>query len=209
MVTSCLNCHVERQTACRSCLAVCQCDQRVVKTMSRSRCERCLRPDAHCLCALIPQLDSRTRVLILQHPDEAKHALNTARFAALGLSNAQLRIGEVFEDLAELLNPPGYQPRLLFPGDAAQPLTVGQAEALPTLLVVPDGTWRKARKLLHLNPLLLRCRVSRSAMYRPHVTVCARRPDRMHCRRLRRLFMPCRHSKHRFLSRRCSGRSMP
>ena len=24
----------------------------------------------------------------------------------------------------------------------------------PLLLVVPDGTWRKARKLLHLNPLL-------------------------------------------------------
>ena len=177
--------------------------------MSRSRCERCLRPDAHCLCALIPQLDSRTRVLILQHPDEAKHALNTARFAALGLSNAQLRIGEVFEDLEELLNLPGYQPRLLFPGDAAQPLTVGQAEALPTLLVVPDGTWRKARKLLHLNRCWLRCRVPRSAMYRLHVIVCARRLDRMHCRRLRRLFMPCRHSSHRFLSRHCSGRSMP
>ncbi|MCY1453771.1 DTW domain protein [compost metagenome] len=24
----------------------------------------------------------------------------------------------------------------------------------PLLLVVPDGTWRKARKMLHLNPLL-------------------------------------------------------
>ncbi|MCQ9471578.1 DTW domain-containing protein [Pseudomonas alliivorans] len=122
--------------------------------MSRSRCERCLRPDAHCLCALIPHLDSRTRVLILQHPDEAKHALNTARLAALGLSNAELRIGEVFEGLEELLSLPGYQPRLLFPGDAAQRLTVGQTEMLPTLLVVPDGTWRKARKLLHLNPPL-------------------------------------------------------
>ncbi|MCD5985031.1 tRNA-uridine aminocarboxypropyltransferase [Pseudomonas sp. CDFA 610] len=122
--------------------------------MSRSRCERCLRPDAHCLCALIPHLDSRTRVLILQHPDEAKHALNTARLAALGLSNTELRIGEVFEGLEELLSLPGYQPRLLFPGDAAQRLTVGQTETLPTLLVVPDGTWRKARKLLHLNPPL-------------------------------------------------------
>ncbi|MEE4886324.1 DTW domain-containing protein [Pseudomonas alliivorans] len=122
--------------------------------MSRSRCERCLRPDAHCLCAMIPHLDSRTRVLILQHPDEAKHALNTARLAALGLSNAQLRIGEVFKDLEALLSLPGYQPRLLFPGDAAQRLTAGQTETLPTLLVVPDGTWRKARKLLHLNPLL-------------------------------------------------------
>lgn len=103
---------------------------------------------------MIPHLDSRTRVLILQHPDEAKHALNTARLAALGLSNAQLRIGEVFEDLEALLSLPGYQPRLLFPGDAAQRLTAGQTETLPTLLVVPDGTWRKARKLLHLNPLL-------------------------------------------------------
>jgi DTW domain-containing protein YfiP len=28
----------------------------------RARCERCLRPQTHCLCALIPHLDSRTRV---------------------------------------------------------------------------------------------------------------------------------------------------
>lgn len=122
--------------------------------MSRPRCERCLRPAAHCLCALIPCLDSRTRVLLLQHPSEVNHALNTARLAALGLSNALLRIGEVFEDLQALLSQPGYQPRLLFPGKDAQVLTRDVAEDLPTLLVVPDGTWRKARKILHLNPLL-------------------------------------------------------
>lgn len=122
--------------------------------MSRARCERCLRPATHCLCALIPRLDSRTRVLILQHPDEVGHALNTARLAALGLVNAQLLVGEVFDDLQALLNLPGYQPRLLFPGDAAQTLTPYAQDSLPMLLVVPDGTWRKARKLLHLNPLL-------------------------------------------------------
>ncbi len=122
--------------------------------MSRARCERCLRPATHCLCALIPQLDSRTRVLILQHPDEVGHALNTARLAALGLVNAQLLVGEVFDDLQQILNPPGYQPRLLFPGEAAQALTPYAQDSLPMLLVVPDGTWRKARKLLHLNPLL-------------------------------------------------------
>lgn len=122
--------------------------------MSRPRCERCLRPDAHCLCALIPRLDSRTRVLLLQHPSEAGHALNTARLAALGLTNAQLLIGEVFEDLERLLHPPGFTPRLLFPGEGARPLSVQDGEGAPTLLVVPDGTWRKARKLLHLNPAL-------------------------------------------------------
>ncbi|MBW1248123.1 DTW domain-containing protein [Pseudomonas tolaasii] len=122
--------------------------------MSRPQCSRCLRPVTHCLCPLIPSLDSRTRVLLLQHPSEVNHALNTARLAALGLTHAQLVVGEVFEDLATLLSPPGYQARLLFPADDAQPLQAYAPSDQPLLLVVPDGTWRKARKLLHLNPLL-------------------------------------------------------
>ncbi|MDY7581469.1 MULTISPECIES: tRNA-uridine aminocarboxypropyltransferase [Pseudomonas] len=124
--------------------------------MSRAQCPRCMRPQSHCLCELITHLDSRTRVLLLQHPSEVNHALNTARLAALGLINAELLVGEVFEDLDRLLSPPGYQARLLFPGADAQLLQASAAsgENLPVLLVVPDGTWRKARKLLHLNPLL-------------------------------------------------------
>jgi DTW domain-containing protein YfiP len=127
--------------------------------MSRTQCARCLRPETHCLCALIPQLDSRTRVLVIQHPSEVGHALNTARLAVLGLINAELVVGEVIEDLNGLLNRPGYLARLLFPGDDAQTLQVNAGgsdtpHGQPLLLVVPDGTWRKARKLLHLNPAL-------------------------------------------------------
>ena len=120
--------------------------------MSRARCERCLRPAGHCLCALIPRLDNRTRVLLLQHPSETGHALNTARLAALGLANAELRVGEDFSDL----DFSGEDAWLLFPGEGA--LELAELAARPTprprLLVVPDGTWRKARKLLHLNPNL-------------------------------------------------------
>jgi DTW domain-containing protein YfiP len=122
--------------------------------MSRIHCPRCLRPHSHCLCTLIPSLDSRTRVLLLQHPSEVNHALNTARLAALGLNNAELIVGEVFEDLPALLNQPGYRARLLFPADDAQAIQAYAENDEPLLLVVPDGTWRKARKLLHLNPLL-------------------------------------------------------
>ncbi|MBT9266320.1 DTW domain-containing protein [Pseudomonas sp. MG-9] len=122
--------------------------------MSRPQCPRCLRPQTHCLCPLIPRLDSRTRVLLLQHPSEVNHALNTARLAALGLTNAELVVGEVFEDLPALLNRPGYRARLLFPADDAQPMQAYTESDEPLLLVVPDGTWRKARKMLHLNPLL-------------------------------------------------------
>lgn len=122
--------------------------------MSRLQCKRCLRPEHHCLCALIPTLDSRTRVLILQHPDEAKHALNTARFAALGLVNTELWIGERF-DLSAILADLSYHSCLLFPDTDATPLAPYTEADKPLQLIVPDGTWRKARKLLYLNPELM------------------------------------------------------
>lgn len=120
--------------------------------MSRARCPRCERPLSHCLCALIPRLDNRTRVLLLQHPSEVGHALNTARLAALGLANAELMVGEDFSDL----DLSAWDAWLLFPGESALALAELAARPVdkPRLLVVPDGTWRKARKLLHLNPNL-------------------------------------------------------
>jgi DTW domain-containing protein YfiP len=125
---------------------------------------------------LIPSLDSRTRVLVLQHPSEVRHALNTAKLAALGLRNAELRVGEVFEDLAELLEVPGYRRALLFPGEGAQPLKAyaNDNDQRPWLLVVPDGTWRKASKLLYLNPLLASL---------PRVTLAQVQPSRYRLRK--------------------------
>lgn len=120
----------------------------------RPRCPRCTRPLTHCLCSLIPHLPSQTRVLLLQHPDEVQHALNTARFVSLGLQNSQMIIAETIDDLEQYLQLPGYQACVLFPGEQAQELTAYQANQLPWLLVVPDGTWRKARKILYCNPLL-------------------------------------------------------
>jgi len=120
----------------------------------RQRCQRCTRPLAQCLCSLIPNLPSQTRILLLQHPDEAKHALNTARFVSLGLQNAELIIAETIDDLQQYLQLPGYRACVLFPGEDAQELAAYQVNELPLLLVVPDGTWRKARKILHCNPLL-------------------------------------------------------
>ena len=70
---------------------------------------------------------------MLQHPSEVNHALNTARLAALGLKNAELIVGEVFEDLPALLNQSGYQARLLFPADDAQPLQAYAANDLPII----------------------------------------------------------------------------
>lgn len=120
--------------------------------MSRLVCARCVRPNAYCLCSAIPSLSSRTRVVIFQHPDEAGHALNTARLAALGLQNARLLVGVRFNRDDWFL--PGHVPYLAFPGPQALNAESLPPESLdrPRLLLVPDGTWRKARSLLHHNP---------------------------------------------------------
>jgi len=95
---------------------------------------------------LIPSLTSETQVLILQHPSETAHALNTARLAALGLSSAELVVGEIVSLPADERD--NY---LLFPGPEAISLETLANSEVPLRLIVPDGTWRKARKMLHLN----------------------------------------------------------
>lgn len=94
-------------------------------------------------------------MLILQHPDEHKHPLNTARLAVLGLLRAQLLVGLQFPQLPDLLL--AYSSVfLLFPGDMAQaPQPIKPANPdQSSLLIVPDGTWRKARQVLKANPVL-------------------------------------------------------
>ncbi len=124
-------------------------------SLSRPRCHRCQRPLSHCLCAHVTVVSSRTRVLILQHPDEQKHALNTGRLAALGLQKAELWVGEQFPELEAAISAAA-SAFLLFTGpDAQAPQAWGFGSgASPGLLIVPDGTWRKARKILYANPVL-------------------------------------------------------
>jgi len=94
-------------------------------------------------------------VLVLQHPDEARHPLNTARLAVLGLRHAELLIGEHFPELAGIIASAEHA-SLLFP--VKDENVLAPAKALggngSSLLIVPDGTWRKARKIIHANPVL-------------------------------------------------------
>ncbi len=122
---------------------------------SRPHCTRCLRPLTHCLCAHVTIVPNRTRVLILQHPDEQRHPLNTGRLAVLGLQQAELLIGECFPQLDDII---ATAPSVfvLFPTqNPTLPRPLGAAhEKSAALLIVPDGTWRKARKIMQANPVL-------------------------------------------------------
>ena len=141
----------------------------------RLMCATCLRPQSACLCPWVRPTAHAVEVLILQHPLEVAQAKGSARLLHLSLHKSRLVTGEVFEEstLHALLNapfephsgPPQPQYTLLLypdtPADASLPLVsppILEARHLnppSTLrLVVLDGTWRKSRKMLYLNPLL-------------------------------------------------------
>jgi DTW domain-containing protein YfiP len=122
----------------------------------RAVCPHCGRPERACLCRWIRPIANPVEVLLLQHPLEVGQAKGSARLLALSLANCRVRIGEWFDpaELAAWLQPG--TSALLYPQtDEPQVRPVGVAFAAPVRqLVVLDATWRKSRKMLHLNPLL-------------------------------------------------------
>lgn len=120
----------------------------------RELCRRCLRPVDFCLCAGCPPVRSRTRVVLLQHPREARLAICSAWMTRLALENAELHRGVRFGDhprVREVARQPGTA--LLFPGEGARPAGA-RSSPVPETLVVIDGTWLQAEKMLRVNPEL-------------------------------------------------------
>lgn len=145
-------------------------------TKKRAVCTRCLRPQQTCICHWITPTAHAVEVLILQHPLEVANAKGSARLLHLSLSHSQLIVGETFveQGLYELLYAPfpyredvhiaPQQTILLYPQTPDSTATeIQKAPALDSVtlsypekirLVILDGTWRKSRKMLYVNPLL-------------------------------------------------------
>lgn len=120
----------------------------------RPYCWRCRRARILCLCRHVRVVENRVEVLFLQHPNERRMPVNTARLALLSLARARLIEGVSFQEhpgVHELLER-GDKVGLLFPSASAKKLHEAP-DALETLVVL-DGTWREARKMIHLSPVL-------------------------------------------------------
>lgn len=119
----------------------------------RELCLRCRRPRSVCWCDAVTQVPSGTRVVFIQHPREAKVPISTCRMAHLSLPNSELHVG-----LSAVGNPalealcakPGVA--VLFPSESA--VDVDALTAPPETLVVVDGTWSNAKKVVEKCPLL-------------------------------------------------------
>ncbi len=120
----------------------------------RERCRRCLRHLDLCLCAHLAPAPSRTRVVILQHPREARLAICTAWLARLALENAELHQGVELDALPRVqavCAEPGAA--LLYPGPGSAP-AASRAGSPPSFLVVVDGTWHQADRMVGRSRLL-------------------------------------------------------
>ena len=107
-----------------------------------TRCPRCLLQQRVCLCAEVPVVATRTRVVIVRHHLERHRSSNSGRLAHLALPNSVIvdhggrpgpaRLGAL--EGAWLVFPEG-------------PVATAAPVPPPRQLVVLDATWSQARRM--------------------------------------------------------------
>ncbi|TMP02625.1 DTW domain-containing protein [Pseudoalteromonas sp. S3178] len=125
--------------------------------MARTLCNNCNFSLSTCICSAVKDVNNHVNVIILQHPSEEKIAKNTAKLLNLSLSGCQIVKGENNNDFAILKSLPLESTVLLYPNEQAINLDdKAQSAELNkiTHLIVIDGTWKKAYKILQLTTLL-------------------------------------------------------
>lgn len=111
-----------------------------------------------CVCALAPRVATRTSLLLVVHVHELGRTSNTARLLALAIRDATLvghgGLGAPIDPASYV--PAGATPLVLFPGRGAKPLTPELVATLPSplALIVPDGNWKQAGRMVKRLPLL-------------------------------------------------------
>ena len=141
-------------------------------------CPACRKPMPLCICDSIAPIESRTSLLILQHPQEQDRALGTARLTALHFKDAVVKIGLSWPSLSKALGRPVEDPQrwgVLYLGsakvadldteddvlaiDRKGEVEVGQRAILQGLegIILLDGTWSQAKALWWRNPWMLKC----------------------------------------------------
>ncbi len=122
-----------------------------------SRCWRCRMHSSLCVCALIPKLETRTRLILVIHRAEDRKPTNTGRLAFEAMPNSEVIVRGRAEQPADdpIALDGTTRPLFLFPHEDAVPLesvaTVA-GDDRPVTLIVPDGNWRQASKVRNRVP---------------------------------------------------------
>ena len=122
------------------------------------RCPLCAASWTLCLCDAVPRIELRTKICLVIHHRELSRSSNTGLLAVRALVNSEVRIrgeGRATLDLKDVLSSQ-YRTFLFYPTNDAVELdkALVMQEHTPIQLIVPDGTWRQARKIHSRHPEL-------------------------------------------------------
>lgn len=130
--------------------------------MSRQYCTRCQRPLVTCICHITTTVNNQIDVWFLQHPSEEKQSKGSVTLAHLCLNKSRVLIGEDFSqclELNQMINDPNYHVLLMYPDETAKEVSLQAPEQRPnTVLLILDGTWKKAYKMYQLSKNLQQLR---------------------------------------------------
>jgi DTW domain-containing protein YfiP len=115
---------------------------------ARARCVRCRMHAELCLCAGLEPLRIRTRIVLATHPVERHKPTNTGNLVRLVLPSCEIRIAGRNDCPWD---PTGLEGAWLLHPSGARELEVSDR---PPALVVVDGTWRQAKRMLEREPTL-------------------------------------------------------
>jgi DTW domain-containing protein YfiP len=141
-------------------------------------CPQCGKPQVFCVCDSVEPVQTRTSLLILQHPQEQDRALGTARLTALHVENAVLKIGLSWPSLSKALGRQVHDPsrwavlylgsakvedletdRTIVAIDRKGEIEDHQRAILADIegIILLDGTWSQAKALWWRNAWMLKC----------------------------------------------------
>lgn len=118
-----------------------------------ARCAACRMHATLCICALVPRLQTRTRLALVIHYREARKPSNTGQLAARCLERSSVEIiGKRGQSIEAPVVHDDEVPLLMFPDDDAVPIERYANSEKPIALFVPDGNWRQASKVRRRDP---------------------------------------------------------
>jgi DTW domain-containing protein len=147
---------------------------------TEERCADCGKPKTICVCDRIAPTHTRTRLLILQHPQEGNLDLTTVPLLVRALPQCIVKVGLSWASLSQALGPSPESGEavdharwsVIYPTKLADDVPPAAREANVLLLdkkgrvkedgrqlegiVVLDGTWSQAKTLWWRNPWLLK-----------------------------------------------------
>ncbi len=158
------------------------------------KCSRCWKPTLLCLCDAIRPAPAPLRLLILQHPQEARNPNSTSRLLSLSIDNSVHRVGLSWRSLGAALGEEA-SPKdwaVLYAGQAkeAQALATDQTVHLLSPgkklrdlrgVILLDGNWKQAKTLWWRNAWLTR--LTRIVLTPPNTSLfnSVGRQPRKHC----------------------------